>query len=405
MKITVLVPTKDRPSLLEESLRFLSLSSELLHQIIVSDSSNISGEQNRTLCIESKLNNLCYWKQESNLSAVAHWDRAVRDAEGDFIICLTDKMLLLPSTIYTVLEVIKNRNVDIINWKDLSVSLIDTDYHFDNLKSKNYLSKIPGDFSEFSPLDELEKKSLSAVHRSMQSKESYVRGKICFGGYSRWLIEELIKKSGSVCSGATLDYSSMVKALGNARTAFELTNAGVLHNVLPLKESTGSRITHFSKFAREYVESLQDKESVLKGMLIPDLYVSSTNLISYDFLNNLRYSNRTISFNEKNWITDIAKDLALPNRVWENSKTRQEQFSLFTKFVFVKTQNRVLLKSHSAALINLTYFKYWFFKILRIKLPVRQFYFIAQLNYLQKNHKNFYLFLRKVLVNKKKKSD
>ena len=404
MKITVIVPTKDRPSLLVESLRFLSLSSELLHQIIVSDSSNISGEQNKNLCIESKIDNLYYWKQESHLSAVAHWDRAVRDAEGDFIVCLTDKMLLLPSTIYTVLEVIKNKNVDIINWKDLSVSLIDTDYHFDNLRSKNYLAKIPGAFSEFNPLDELEKKSLSVVHRSLQSKESYVRGKICFGGYSRWLIEELVKKSGSVCSGATLDYSSMVKALGNARTAFELTNVGVLHNVLPLKESTGSRITYFSKFARDYIESLQEKESILKGMLIPNLYVSSTNLISYDFLNNLRYSNRTIMFNEENWIKDIAKDLALPNRVWESSKARQEQFSLFTKFVFVKTQNRVLLKSHAAALINLLYLKFWFFKILRIKLPLRQFYFVTQLNYLQKNHNNFYLFIRKILVNLRRKN-
>jgi hypothetical protein len=242
-------------------------------------------------------------------------------------------MMILPSTIRDILDILEKETPDIISWPSLDfipnspifspeIPRIESYYIFEGQK-----------YVAYDPIEALQSRASAEQHRGSISSSEYSRGKICFGGYSRWLVDEIMKKSGSVCSGATHDYSAMVKALGNARSALQLKNPGIIHVHLPIEESTGSRLDYYSKYAKHYIDSLSERDLVLKGMLIPDLYFSTTNLVSYDFLVNLQYAKANIDFNVKNWLSNIATDLCRTSRIWENRMERNSQLKIFHKFV------------------------------------------------------------------------
>lgn len=344
MKLSIIVFTKDRPKLLEKSLEYIKLSASSFDEIIVSDTSKIYNLINSDISKKSKIHNLKYIKRPSEFSAVQHWNEAIVSSRGDFVFCLTDKMILIPSLMKNIKSILIKNEPDILNWNAINCSFLESDEILLNHSHLNRASNLSENYNTFNSIEILARKAEAKVHRSEMSLQYYASGKICFGGYSRALINRMILKTGSVCSGATHDYSAMVKALCLSNKSIEIRTPAIVHINLPIWESTGSRITFSSKYAREYIQTLHNYQKILNGMIIPNLYTSVTNLVSYDYKMNLKYSNSKINLNSYNWLVNIYRDLTDNKLVWESNIIKQKQFLIFYKYIWANLPARYFYK-------------------------------------------------------------
>ena len=329
MLIDLVIPTRNRKFLLKESLNFLYLSSHLFNKIYISDTSTDLREDNARICSESCIGNLVYVPRPATLDAVSHWDTAIRQSSADYVFTLTDKMLLLPNAMqYVVDNILAGSNPEIINWTALNFFPKAGKIGFANgtLEIESFWTS--RSHENYVPKEVLRLKAFGNTTRAEQSAKTYAQGKICFGGFSRELLNKITKQYGSICSGATHDYSAMVRALTLAKSGVVLNEPAIIHVNLAKNASTGSRIDYSSAHAKDYLESLPDHQVILSKMLVPNVYSSVTNLISFDFRENFDPSLSTVGMDSKNAIMNIAIDLSRLGKQWKNKTERKTQIDL-----------------------------------------------------------------------------
>ena len=344
MKLSIIILTKDRPQLLEKSLKYIKLSASYFDEIIVSDTSTIHKFHNLEISQKSQIHNLKYIERPSKFSAVQHWNEAIVFASGDFVFCLTDKMILIPGVMENIKSVLIQNEPDVLNWSAINCSFLESDKILSTQTILSRTLNTSENHDEYNSIEILMLKAEAKIHRADMSPHYYASGKICFGGYSRALIDKMISKTGSVCSGATHDYSAMVKALCLSNKSIEIKTPAILHINLPVWESTGGRITSSSKYAHEYIQTLHEKQKILEGMLIPNLYTSVSNLVSYDYKMNLKFSNIQINLDSYNWFINIYRDLSSNQLVWESNAVKREQFLTYYKYIWGNLPARTFYK-------------------------------------------------------------
>ena len=337
MKFSIIIPTQDRPNLMALAVHYASSQNYNNIELIVSDNSttfNLKEENKLKLnsCIQN--NKVIYVGPEKTLSAPEHFEYALQHATGDYVLYLTDKMMLLPDTLEIASHVIKKTNAEIVNWTYVSYEAVDyLSPESNGVVNRESPITSGTEYEEYDSIKHLAFKSRGALSRSKESIRDYVKGKICFGFYSKELINRILEKTGSVYGGVTHDYSAMVQGLCLSKKSVILNNPGIIFVGLPLDKSLGS-LTRFCSFsAFKYYESFPQPEKTLKSLFVPGLYSSQHNMVVHDYIKYLSVYDKKSLFYDKFWLSSIEEDLYLKGKTWRNEAEKKEQLNLFNSYI------------------------------------------------------------------------
>ncbi len=231
MKFSLIYPTKHRPKFIEMALKFLEREPYKNFEVIVSDNYTDNSLSCEAYCRSSSLENIKYVKPPTAVGMVDNWNYALQHATGDYIFYFTDKMFLLPGVLSYVAAIVKEKQVEIVSWADSKYTPLRMPDYFGKGVYTEGWSAVSSDkyFIEYDAKEELKKKAFGAVSRSEQSTSHYARGKICFGGYKRDLIERILNRAGHLFHDISPDYTSMILGLSLANSALEIRPPGIVH--------------------------------------------------------------------------------------------------------------------------------------------------------------------------------
>lgn len=333
MKFSIIIPTRHRPKFVAESLKFLKQQKYRDIEIIISDNYIDPTLSCEAACKASTLAGLKYVRPPEPLGMVENWNYALQFASGDYVLYLTDKMFLLPSTLDRVAAILKSKPVDIVTWVDDMYQPDSNSSYFGPGLYMARPSSVKGSdiYVGFDPQVELNKKTECNVARHAQNPSEYARGKICFGCYSRGLIARIIDKAGKLFHNVSPDYTSMILALSYASSAIEIKNAGIVHVSTDI--SNGGQASIRDSVAMNFLKTLDSYEDIFKNLLVPELFVCTHNVVAHDYLVLKQRLNLNFNVNRINWLVHIISDLNIKERVWSSPSVKAEQFAILNQYI------------------------------------------------------------------------
>ncbi len=333
MKFSLIYPTRHRPKFIEMALQFLEKETYKNFEIIISDNYTDVSLSCEVYCRNSSLENIKYVKPPTPIGMVDNWNYALQQATGDYIFYFTDKMFLLPGTLSYVADILVKNPVEIVNWVDSKYTPSRMpDYFGEGVYTKGR-SAVSSDkfFIKYDPKEEFKKKAFGEVSRGEQDASHYVRGKICFGGYKRHLIDRILDRAGNLFHDISPDYTSMILGLSLATSAIEIRPPGIVHINTDL--SNGGQGAVRDEHVLSRLISLDGGNFMFDDMLVPHLYSSAHNVVARDYISLQRKFGFDYQLNTVNWLVYITEDLDLAGRVWSSRDVEVEHRHLLKKFI------------------------------------------------------------------------
>lgn len=336
MKYSIVVPTQDRPGLLEVVVKHITQLHYSNIELIVSDNSTSATMRERNAAVLQGYcdhGNVRLIHPPHVLPLPRHFEFALAATSGDYVTYLTDKMVMLPGLMERVEQLIAASPLDVINWTYAPYTIDD----FGNPSGPGTLVEdvrfLRGSAVAFDPREALRFKASGEIPRDQQRTDEYAQGKIVFGFYSRTLIQKILAKTGAVFGGVTHDYSAMIQALSLAQGAAMLNSYGIIFISLPPDRSLGSLTASHAQSARRYFEAFDDGERMVEDLLVPGVYASQHNMVAYDYKKYLPAYGNDRLFDAGNWLASVAADLTSKGRVWSSSDEREAQLKLLKDYL------------------------------------------------------------------------
>ncbi len=333
MKFSLIYPTRHRPKFIEMALEFLERQSYKNFEVIISDNYTDVSLSCEGYCKTSSLKNIKYVKPPTPVGMVENWNFALQHATGDYVFYFTDKMFLLPGTLNFVAEVLTENQAEIVSWVDSKYTTLRMPDYFGKGVYTEACSAVPAKkkFIEYDPKEELKKKAFGAVSRGEQDASHYARGKICFGGYKRQLIDRILDRAVNLFHDITPDYTSMILGLSLGSSAIEISRPGIVHINTDL--SNGGKTAIHDEQALAYLMSLEGGAQMFEDMLVPQLYSSTHNVVTHDYISLQQKFGFDYKVDVVNWLVYILEDLDLPGRQWSSPKVENEHRGLLEHFI------------------------------------------------------------------------
>lgn len=322
--MSVLIPTKHRPDFVSKIIWSLrEQSTQHGFELIISD--NFQDPRKK---VESDSITDLDWANvftpPQYLSMVDNWNFLLSKAKGEYIMFFTDKMILLPGMISFVEQELNREPVDILNWVDekwLPKSY--ADYFGPGWLVKADISTS----GQFDPLEELQIKALGKNRRRTQTPSQYARGKVCFGVYSRSLIERICASAGKLFHDISPDYTSMILGLSHAKSAAEIKTPGVIH--INTDISNGGLCDTNPQHALDFFQELEHGDQMITSMPTPGLYASTHNSILSDYMRMKDLYALDYEIGMENWFVEIGYDLFRDEMNWRSEEEKTEQQGLY----------------------------------------------------------------------------
>lgn len=372
-KISVVIPTANRPWLVSMAAKTALLSANVELEVIVSDNSsaqNYVEENKRELSAEISDGSIRYVRPPRTLSPPEHFEFALSFAGGDLVAYLTDKMLLRTETLYQAEQAFLSSGAQILNWDYRIFDPQVEPYLGPRATSEESRKTSPCHISIYDPLEALWFKANCVPDRTLQTNRDFARGKIVYGLYTMELIRAIRSKSGTLFGGATHDYAAMVQALSLANLGAEISCIGIDFLGLKPEESLGSLTSYSGEGVRLYYESFRDTKQIVENLMVPNLFASQHNMVAHDYMKFLPIYGLEFFFNRRGWIEAIKKDLSMPSRTWENEEQEVQQTNLFSEFVLVESKKQ--RKSHFSLLNKCALGKKLHFRLVRFFVSMRR---------------------------------
>lgn len=335
-RFSLVYPTRHRPDFVAQALSFAGLQGAGSDfEVIVCDNwidESLSSEQ---VCRQSGIANLRYVRPPEPLGMVDNWNYAAKFATGDYVCLFTDKIFMLPNALGRISRAIDAAGEpEIVSWvTDAYQPSSYPDYFGAGIYTAVQADQASNGFVEpYCPKDALSCKSIGDVSRYEQTPSQYCRGKIVFGAYHRSLISRIVEKYGQLFFDISPDYTSMVLALAEAKSACELSSSAVVSIATDI--SNGVLTSTNDALSLKYLKLLSgDINAMFANMLVPGLYASQANVVSHDYLVLRNRFNLDFALNEKNWLVYCIEDLSRTDRTWSSPEVEQRQMSLMYEFV------------------------------------------------------------------------
>lgn len=329
VKFSVVCPTHDRPQFIEKFLFFLCKQQLKDFEVVISDNYSdpvYSCEMHCENAVSFGLD-IKYVTPDFCMNMVDNWNYAYSHASGDYILFLSDKMLLMPNALYYLSLAIEQYSPDIVSWYrgryypyNLDVCFGDGDFV--------YIANAP-------------KPKLFDCTRELESKYAGVsfsgRGQIYSGAYSRGLCEKIIASSGALFHPINCDYTSMILALAKASNAVELPFFGVCD--IHTKVSNGDNIAKSDLVANTFLDTFVPHygSNLLQDALLPNVSSALFNILSRDFRAMKQKYNLFFDLNEKVWLSLIYNNMVDSKKKWSSLYVKKKHFDIL--FNVLKQKN------------------------------------------------------------------
>ena len=327
-KYSIIYPTRHKPKFIEMALFFLSKQTFTDFEVIISDNFIDATRSCESICKKALSMydmQLLYVTPKRDLNMVENWNFAYRYASGEYIIFLSDKMLLLPLTLERITKCIKD-NPEIINWP----------------KAPYYPNSFPDYFGagEFLSIKSTESYFFYDTKQELIKKYKnpkvfsgdYYRGQLYMGAYKRTLCEKIIHNTGALFHPLSPDVTSMLFGLFFAEKAVEFSSPGVV--VIANDLSNGNACINSADLLISYVESFRQVNSVdsfSNQALVVGLKHSSYNYITRDYQYCKKFT--MCNLNESNWLACIYNEIIYSKKKYRDELGKDDDKYILEKYL------------------------------------------------------------------------
>ena len=326
---TIVIPTIHGTLFVPEILYWLNKEALDCIEVIVVDNSAEKTSELDVLADEFAGGRLKIIKTPTYLNMVDNWNHALAQANGEYVIYLTDKMIFLPGFLRRLIEILQSDRFDILNWTDDLWTPVEPDIIFGEGWYRQNNEARHSEIGYYDPQKEISRKTMCNPPRRLQSRSDYVRGKICFGAYSRSLINRIVKKYRKLFHHISPDYTSMILGLNEATLTAEVHRSGIV--CLGTNLSTGNINDLSSTAAYGFLCESGKHEELIEGMPVKGLYCSTHNSILRDYLRMKNEFNFQYEISFDDWFVEIGIDLSKRGRLWPSDEEKKTQIALFEK--------------------------------------------------------------------------
>ncbi len=324
---SVVIPTRDRPELIQYCLESLALQTFSDFEVIVSD--NHTGKPCKTVFDRFADERFKYATPPSPLSMHDNWEYACNFAMGEYLTVLIDKTILRPSALQIVNTTLNHIPAEMVSWWNENYYLMEEDHGYDKGKyTPYYKPRIP---YYFDPREELKRRFRMDTRRGMEGVR-YYWGKICFGFYNQNLIRRIKDKVGGLFYPFSPDYTSMLSALSYTRSAIDMGQPFTISFVTRI--SNGRLSAESDDYAFNFIKGIDPTLHVLDTIPLKRLYASSHNIVAADYLQmqeRVGEPMKDLILSRKNLILRAREDLDR-RLTWDDESRKKEQHALWNQY-------------------------------------------------------------------------
>jgi hypothetical protein len=317
-RFSVVVPTRDRPDLLDFCLAGIAGQTFSDVEVIVSD--NAVERPARETFDRWARNGWRYLTPERPVPMHDNFELGCDEATGEYVAVVIDKTVLHPSALDLANRHLED-GIDIITWRNEGYNPLDEANALGpGMFGTNAPTAAP---ARYDPMDDLRSRFAMAEGRGIDHVH-YVRGKIPFGAFSRRLLERIRETAGRVFYPLTPDYTSMVAASVLARGAVDLGRPLLVsYNSV---RGNGQQASTIPSHARDFIEGAEP--GVTGALPIPGLYASVHNIVAYDLVTSAARlpARSTPELDRTNLVRRAREDLDLIS--WPVEAERAEQYAI-----------------------------------------------------------------------------
>jgi glycosyltransferase involved in cell wall biosynthesis len=318
-RFSVVVPTRDRPDLLEFCLQGLAAQHAADLEVIVSD--NPTTAPARAVFVRHARPGWRYIRPDKPLPMHDNFERGVAQATGDYVAVVVDKTVLHPSAIAVAAAALSEQPADIVTWRNEGYFPVD---EMRDLASGHFRPASPTTEAVlYDPAVDLAARFANKERRGVDEIH-YVRGKIVFGAFSRALLDRIRERTGRVFHPTGPDYTSMVSGCLLADRGLDLGRPLLVsYNSV---RSTGRGQAVNPEHARTFIEAIDG--AIIDALPIAGLYTSLHNVVAYDLVSTAARLPASLRppLDMPNLIRRAREDLE--GVAWTGARERETQFAL-----------------------------------------------------------------------------
>jgi glycosyl transferase family 2 len=318
-RFSVVVPTRDRPDLIEFCLE--GLAAQTLEDVEVVVCDNPAEKQARKVFDRWARPGWRYVRPERPLAMHENFERACDEASGEYVAVVIDKTVLHPSALELASSALEHEATDIVTWWNEGYNPID---EARDLRKGLFLpAAATVEPTLYDPAAELARRFSNASRRGLDPIH-YVRGKIVFGAYSRTLLDRIRIETGRVFYPTSPDYTSMVPGCVLSRNALDLGRPLLVS--YNSARSNGQQSALEPSHARRFIEAAGP--TIVDALPIAGLYASPHNIVAYDLVSSAARlpPGSTPELNFVNLVRRVREDLGAVN--WRDEAERRAQYAL-----------------------------------------------------------------------------
>ena len=324
---SVVIPTRNRPELIQYCLESLVLQNFGDFEVIVSD--NHTGKPCKTVFDRFADDRFKYVNPPSPLTMHDNWEFACSFAMGEYMTVLIDKTILRPLALQIVNTTLNKMPAEMVSWWNENYYLMEEDYGYDKGKYMPYYR--PQISYYFDPREELERRFRLDTRRGTEGIH-YYWGKICFGFYHQNLTQRIKDGVGRLFYPFSPDYTSMLAALAYSRSAMDIGQPLTISIVT--RVSNGRLNEQSDDHAFHFIRGIDSTLQVLDTLPLKKLYTSLHNIVAADYLQmqeRVGEPMEDLILSRKNLILRAREDLD-GRVIWDDEYRKKEQYALWNQY-------------------------------------------------------------------------
>ena len=276
-RFSVVVPTRDRPDLLDFCLGALAAQTFDDFEVVVSD--NPTRVPVEEVVERWSRPGWRYLRHDQALPMHDNFERGCAEARGEYVAVVIDKTVLHPSALEVADRVLRGEPADIVTWRNEGYDPVDESR--DVARGRFQAGAVTAEPAVYDAAAELEEHFANRTRRGTDPVH-YVRAKIVFGAYSRALLARIAEHTGRVFHPLAPDYTSMVPACVLADRAVDVGRPLLVS--YNSGRSNGRLQSLDPCHARRFIEA--SDPAILDALPIPRLYASHHNVVAYDLVSS-----------------------------------------------------------------------------------------------------------------------
>ena len=321
IRFSVVIPTRDRPGLLTNAVKSVLNQTYENFQLIISD--NPVHQDSKQVVESFNDPRIEYVRAPGEINMHEHWEFAVSHAKGDYVLILIDKNLLKATALEQIYRLSQTYPSEIYSWA-MDTHVLDRESEGDfisgNFTPCYYLRNSPGTAIYVNCEDEMNRR-LSLKERIGYEGVAYFYAKICFGAYSRRLIERIIKEHGKLFPPYSPDYTSMSLALASTKSFVDVGKSLGIQLLTSL--SNGMRTAIDADYAENWIRNIDTSPNPAKQWPVSNFMIGAHNPIAYDYRVMPNYA----KIDRANLFIQVFYDFAIITK-WRDEKQKEGYQSL-----------------------------------------------------------------------------